>query len=77
MTVPLGQRGLVCNPCWRTDLSLASARLAVLEEVGHKMGFMRGTRTRGPKPTRMAEAHPKMRGKCDKIRNCELYMTKQ
>ena len=42
----------------RTDRSLASARLAVLEEVGHKMGFMSGSRTRGPKPTRMAEAYP-------------------
>ena len=42
----------------RTERSLASARLAVLEQVGHKMGFMSGTRTRGPKPTRMAEAYP-------------------
>jgi len=44
----------------RTDSSLASARLAVLEEVGHKMGFMSGSRTRGPKPTRMAEAYPEL-----------------
>ena len=45
----------------RSERSLASARLAVLEEVGHKMGFMSGTRTRGPKPTRMAEAYPELK----------------
>ena len=44
----------------RFERSLASARLAVLEEVGHKLGFMSGTRTRGPKPTRMAEAYPEL-----------------
>jgi hypothetical protein len=44
----------------RTERSLASARLAVLEQVGHKMGFMNGTRTRGPKPTRMAEVYPEL-----------------
>ena len=46
----------------RTERRLASARLAVLEEVGHKMGFMFGSRTRGPKPTRMAEAYPELQG---------------
>ena len=44
----------------RTERSLASARLAVLEQVGHKMRFMSGARTRGPKPTRMAEAYPEL-----------------
>jgi len=44
----------------RTERSLASARLAVLEEVGHKLGFMSGARTRGPKPTRMAEVYPEL-----------------
>lgn len=44
----------------RSDRSLASARLAVLEQVGHKLGFMSGTRTPGPKPTRMAEAYPEL-----------------
>ena len=34
----------------RTERSLASARLAVLEEVGFALGFMNGGRTRGPKP---------------------------
>ena len=32
----------------------------MLEQVGHKMGFMSGTRTRGRKPTRMAEAYPEL-----------------
>ena len=44
----------------RTERSLASARLAVLEAVGHQMGFMSGTRTRGPKPTIMSEAYPEL-----------------
>ena len=44
----------------RTERSLASARLAVLEAVGHKLGFMNGARTRGRKPDRMAEAYPEL-----------------
>ena len=44
----------------RTERSLASARLAVLEAVGHKLGFMNGTRTRGRKPDRMVEAYPEL-----------------
>ena len=44
----------------RTERSLGVARLAVLEAVGHEMGFMAGTRTRGPKPTRMSEAYPEL-----------------
>jgi hypothetical protein len=44
----------------RTERSLASARLAVLEAVGHQLGFMSGARTRGPKPTRMPEAYPEL-----------------
>ena len=39
----------------RKDRRVASARLAVLELVGHALGFMHGPRTRGPKPTRMDE----------------------
>jgi hypothetical protein len=34
--------------------------LAVLEAVGHKLGFMNGTRTRGRKPDRIAEAYPEL-----------------
>jgi len=45
----------------RTDRSLASARLAVLEDAGHELGFMVGTRTRGRKPDRMAEAYPELK----------------
>ncbi len=44
----------------RTERSLATARLALLEAVGHQMGFISGTRTRGPKPTRMSEAYPEL-----------------
>lgn len=44
----------------RTERSLASARLAVLEAVGFSIGFMSGGRTRGVRPNRMAEAHPEL-----------------
>ena len=40
------------------ERGLASGRLAVLEAVGPNLGFMSGTRTRGPKPTRMSELYP-------------------
>jgi len=44
----------------RSERSLAMARLAVLEAVGHTLGFMNGKRTRGRKPDRMAEAYPEL-----------------
>lgn len=44
----------------RTERSLGAARLAVLEAVGHQLGFMSGARTRGPKPTRMSEVYPEL-----------------
>ena len=44
----------------RTDRSLASARLAVLEAVGFSIGLMTGGRTRGRRPDRMAEAYPEL-----------------
>jgi hypothetical protein len=44
----------------RSERSLASARLAALEQAGHELGFMGGTRTRGRKPDRMAEAYPEL-----------------
>jgi hypothetical protein len=44
----------------RTERSLVNARLAVLEAVGHQLGFMSGARTRGPKPTRMSEVYPEL-----------------
>lgn len=34
----------------RLERSLASARLAVYEQIGHALEFMHGSRTRGPKP---------------------------
>ncbi len=42
----------------RLERSEVSARLAVLEMVGHSLGFMHGPRTRGRKPNRMNEAYP-------------------
>ena len=44
----------------RTQRSLGSAKLAVLEAVGYKLGFMNGTRTRGRKSDRMAESYPEL-----------------
>ncbi len=44
----------------RTERSLGSARLAVLEAVGFSVGLMTGGRTRGVKPNRMAEAYPEL-----------------
>ena len=44
----------------RTERSLASARLAVLEAVGHKLGFIKGARTRGQKPQKMEEVLQQM-----------------
>ena len=42
----------------RIERSLASARLAILEEVGHGLKMMSGPRTCGRKPDRMGEAYP-------------------
>ena len=47
----------------RTERSLASARLAVLESVGFAIGLMSGGRTRGRRPDRMAEAYPELQAK--------------
>lgn len=44
----------------RIERSLASARLAVLESVGHGLKMMTGPRTRGRKPDRMGEAYPEL-----------------
>ena len=45
----------------RSERILASARLAVLEAVGHKLGSMNGTRTSGRKPYGMADAYPELK----------------
>ena len=44
----------------RTERSLATARLAVLEAVGHQLGFMNGTNTRGVKPHKMNQVLPQL-----------------
>ena len=44
----------------RTERSLGSARLAVLESVGFGIGLLKGTRTRGLRSNRMAEAYPEL-----------------
>lgn len=44
----------------RTERSLASARLAVLEAVGFGIGLLKGPRTRGVRPNRMAEVFPEL-----------------
>ena len=44
----------------RTERSLGSARLAVLESVGFGIGLLKGPRTRGVKPNRMTEAYPEL-----------------
>ena len=44
----------------RTERSLASAKLAVLEAVGFSIGLLRGTKTRGRRPDRMAESYPEL-----------------
>ncbi len=44
----------------RTERSLASARLAVLEATGFSIGLMSGSRTRGRRPNRMDEAYPEL-----------------
>jgi hypothetical protein len=44
----------------RMERSLGSARLAVLESVGHALGLLTGPRTRGRKPDRMTKAYPEL-----------------
>ena len=44
----------------RVKRSLASARLAALEEVGFAIGLMTGGRTRGRRPERFGEVYPEL-----------------
>ena len=44
----------------RTERSLSSSRLAVLESVGFTLNLLSGARTRGRKPNRIAEAYPEL-----------------
>lgn len=50
----------------RTERSLASARLAVLEAVGFSIGLLSGVRTRGVRPNRMAEVYPELQAQIQK-----------
>ena len=52
----------------RNERSLASARLAVLEAVGHELGFMSGTRTRGIKPHKMGQVLPELQEAVRRLR---------
>jgi hypothetical protein len=51
----------------RTERSLATARLAMLEEIGHGIKMMSGPRTRGRKPARMWEAYPELQALYQKL----------
>ena len=51
----------------RTERSLASARLAVLETVGFGLGLMEGNHTRGRRPDRMAEVYPELQALYQKL----------
>jgi hypothetical protein len=51
----------------RHERSLASARLAVLEEIGHGLNMMTGPRTRGRRPDRMGEAYPELQAMFQKM----------
>lgn len=51
----------------RMERGIAIARLAVLEAVGHGLGFMEGPRTRGRKPHRMAEIEPELQALFQKL----------
>ncbi len=44
----------------REQRRLANARLALLETVGHVLGFMHGPRTRGRKPAGVDEAYAEL-----------------
>ena len=52
----------------RTERSLSSARLAVLEQAGHELGFMGGTRTRGIKPHKMGQVFPELQEAVRRLR---------
>lgn len=45
----------------RTERSLGSARLAVLEQAAWELGMMSGSRTKGRKPAKMSQVLPELR----------------
>ena len=58
----------------RYERSLASARLAVLEQAGNELGFMGGTRTRGIKPQKMSQVLPELQ---EAVRRLRLKMPRE
>ena len=44
----------------RTERSLGSARLAVLESIGFALGRFTGARTPGRRPDQIAQAYPEL-----------------
>ena len=53
----------------RTERSLASARLALLESAGFEFGIMSGSRTRGRKPDKMADVLPELHALARRLRS--------
>ena len=51
----------------RQERSLGSARVAVLEAIGFAIGLLKGTKTRGRRPDRMAEAYPELQAMFQKM----------
>ncbi len=51
----------------RSELRIASARLAVLESIGFAIGLLRGTKTRGRRPDRMGEVYPELQAMYQKL----------
>ena len=59
----------------RAERSQAIARLQALEALGHALGIMHGPRTRGPKPSKMAEAYPELQAAVRLIRAGKALVT--
>jgi hypothetical protein len=53
----------------RMERSIASAKLALLESVGFEFGFMTGSKSRGPKPLRMAQVLPELHALARSLRS--------
>jgi hypothetical protein len=51
----------------RTERSLGSARLAVLESVGFALGMFTGARTPGRRPDQIAQAYPELQAIFQKL----------
>ena len=51
----------------RSERSIASAKLAVLESIGFAIGLLKGTKTRGRRPDRMGEVYPELQAMFQKM----------